>query len=233
MSDPSEAGMSGRSDRSASGTLEVRRLTLGPIESNGYLVRAPGARRGVVIDPGAEEDRIARAADEWDMAPDAILLTHAHMDHVGAVAGLKRRWEVPVYLHPADRPIYEAAPQHAAAFGLTMEPPPPPDRELAHGETVREAGLAFEVRHAPGHSPGGVVLIAEGHAFVGDCVFSGSVGRVDLPGGDAQTLLASIREQILTLPSDTILHPGHGPDTTVKREAESNPFLTGAVGWSG
>lgn len=213
--------------------LEVRRLTLGPIESNCYLVRPAGGDRGVVIDPGAEEDRVAGAVREWDLEATAILLTHAHMDHVGAVAGLKRRWEVPVYLHPDDRAIYEQAPQHAAAFGLSMDPPPAPDRELAHGQTVREAGLAFDVRHAPGHSPGGVVLVAGTHAFVGDCVFAGSVGRVDLPGGDADTLLASIREQILTLPPGTVLCPGHGPETTVKREAESNPFLTGAYGWSG
>lgn len=214
-------------------SLGVRRLSLGPIEANCYLVRRPDDQRAVVIDPGAEAGRVSSALSEWGAVPEAILLTHAHMDHVGAVAELHEASGAPIYLHPADRRLYDAAAEQARMFGLDVRQPPPPDHELAHGQVVRVAGIEFDVRHAPGHSPGGVVLATEGHAFVGDCVFSGSIGRTDLPGGDTATLLQSIREQILTLPGDTILHTGHGPDTTVATEAATNPFLTGAFGWSG
>ncbi len=170
---------------------------------------------------------------EWGAEPAAILLTHAHIDHVAAVGPLVRVHSVPVYLHPDDLALYEAASQQAAAFGLEIEPPPPPDQDLSHGQKLSLAGIQLEVRHAPGHSPGGVVLCTDGRAFVGDCVFSGSIGRTDLPGGDTATLLRSIREQILQLPGSTILHTGHGPDTNVEREALTNPFLTGAIDLSG
>lgn len=211
--------------------IEVQGLTLGPMQSNCYLVRTGDAARAVVVDPGAEPSRIIDALEAWGSPAAAVVLTHAHLDHVAGVPGVVDRFEVPVYLHPDDRPLYDAAPDQAASFGLSVPELPPPDHELEHGATVAEAGLELEVRHAPGHSPGGVVLAAPGHAFVGDCVFAGSVGRVDLPGGDGETLLRSIREQILTLPAETVLWPGHGPRTTVEREESTNPFLTGALGW--
>ncbi len=133
----------------------------------------------------------------------------------------------PVYLHPADLPLYESAPGQAAMFGLEVRPQPTPDRLLEDGQTLSFGPIRLEVRHAPGHSPGGVVFVGPGVAFVGDCVFSGSIGRTDLPGGHGPTLLASIRDRILTLPPSTVLHSGHGPPTTVGREAASNPFLAG------
>jgi glyoxylase-like metal-dependent hydrolase (beta-lactamase superfamily II) len=212
--------------------VHVRRLTLGPFQSNCFLVATAPGEEALVIDPGDEAGVIADSLTEWASEPVAILLTHAHMDHIGAVAGLKQRFDVPVYLHADDQPLYEHAEAQAAAFGMAVEPPPPVDHDLAHGQELRLADLTFEVRHAPGHSPGGVVFVAEGHAFVGDCVFAGSIGRTDLPGGDMATLLRSINEQILTLPETTVLHTGHGPETTVGREAAANPFLTGAFGWS-
>lgn len=210
---------------------EVRRLVVGPVEANCWLARRPDASRAVVVDPGAEADRIASALEAWGAEPEAILLTHAHMDHVGAVAPLVDRWDLPVHLHADDRSIYDRAAEHARGFGLRIPRPPAPDRDLRDGQELEVAGLAFEVRHAPGHSPGGVVLACGRGAFVGDCVFQGSVGRVDLPGGDGQTLRRSIEEQILTLPDDAVLWPGHGPETTVRRERSANPFLTGAVRW--
>ncbi len=213
--------------------LEVLRLELGPFLANCFLIRNEDQPETLVIDPGFESPRIEEALAGWGAEPTAILLTHGHVDHVAGVAPLVKAHSLPVYLHPADLPLYEAASAQAAAFGLQMDPPPPPSDTLSHGQSLALAGVQFDVVHAPGHSPGGVVLATAGRAFVGDCVFAGSIGRTDLPGGDTATLLTSIREQILTLPGETILHSGHGPDTTVDREAGSNPFLTGAFGWSG
>lgn len=183
--------------------------------------------RALIIDPGDEAERISEVLEAWGAEPDAILLTHAHLDHITAVGELVGRFDCPVYLHPADLDLYRAAPAQAAMFGLRVSPQPVPDRELADGQELRFGSIELTVRHAPGHSPGGVVFIGHSSAFVGDCVFAGSIGRTDLPGGDTRTLLASIREQILSLPGDTVLYSGHGPATTVAREAASNPFLIG------
>lgn len=206
---------------------EVETLTLGPFQSNCYIVRPSGGGASVVIDPGDEPERIL--ARLGDRTPAAILLTHAHLDHIGAVAALVRETGAPVYLHEGDRFLYDAAAEHARAFGLQVEPPPAPDAELKEGDDVSFGPLEFEVRHAPGHSPGHVVLVgggaAKGIAFVGDCVFAGSIGRTDLPGGDMQTLLTAIRRRILTLPDATVLYPGHMGPTTVSKERQTNPFL--------
>lgn len=212
--------------------LEVRCVPVGPFQANCFLARS-GAE-SVVVDPGAEPERIAALLEAWDTTPAAILLTHAHVDHVGGVAGLSKRFDAPVYLHAADLPLYERATEHGAMFGVGVEAPPPPDAWLEHGQQLEFGPIAFEVRHAPGHSPGGVVFVGSGEAFVGDCIFAGSIGRTDLPGGDTETLLTSIREQILTLPAETTLYSGHGPATTVAAEAESNPFVgrgAGPGGW--
>ncbi len=210
--------------------MQVRRLTVGVFQSNCYLVGPSSDGLVFVVDPGSDGGAIAAALRDAGGELAAILLTHAHLDHIGAVAELRASFDVPVYLHPADLPLYERAGEQAAAFGLSVDAPPPHDRDLDHGDQLSFGDLTLEVRHAPGHSPGGVVLVGDRDAFVGDCVFAGSIGRTDLPGGDTRTLLESIRAQILTLPPDTVLHPGHGPQTTVGFEAASNPFLTGAFG---
>lgn len=203
--------------------LEVRQVPVGPFQANCFIVRSgPDV---VVIDPGAEPDRIAALLEAGGERPRAIVLTHAHVDHVGGVAGLVRRYGMPVYLHSADLPLLERAAEHGAMFGVPVEEPPPPDHPLEHGQNLSFGSIEFHVRHAPGHSPGGVVLVGEAEAFVGDCVFAGSIGRTDLPGGDTATLLRAIREQILTLPPSTTLYSGHGPPTTVGTEVESNPFV--------
>ncbi|MDH3296927.1 MAG: MBL fold metallo-hydrolase [Gemmatimonadota bacterium] len=206
-------------------SLRVETLALGPFESNCYLVRADEASSGVIVDPGADPERILARLADWPGRVSAILLTHAHLDHIGAVAAVGRVTGAPVYLHPADRFLYDAAANQGRMFGMHVEQPPPPDKELSDGQVLEFEGIELSVRHAPGHSPGGVVLVGPGVAFVGDCVFAGSIGRTDLAGGDMRTLLASIRQQILTLAGATVLYPGHGPVTTVAREAESNPFL--------
>lgn len=212
--------------------MKIVGYTVGPLQENAYLALCEETRACALVDPGAETQRLLAAADDLDGRIVSILLTHAHLDHVGGVAEARRATNAPVYLHPEDEGMYLAVPQQARSFGLEIETPPEPDASFCDGQVIEVGASKLEVRHTPGHSPGHVCLVGEGFALVGDCVFAGSIGRTDLPGGDFRTLMASIREKLLSLPDDTILHPGHGPSTTVGRERESNPFLTGAFEWS-
>jgi len=165
---------------------------------------------------------------------EAILLTHAHLDHVEGVPTLRALApSAPIYLHPGDRRLYEGVETQARAFNLpSVGPLPPPDRELAHGDLLTFGGCGFQVRHAPGHAPGHVIFYLESMAlaFVGDVVFQGAIGRADLPGGDFYQLMDSIRREVLTLPDETRLLSGHGPETTVGWERRTNPFLVGQYG---
>jgi hydroxyacylglutathione hydrolase len=206
----------------------VRTLTVGPLEENAYLVVDDTTRRAVLIDPGEEAERLLAAVREDRAELDAIWLTHAHMDHVGAIAGIVRVAPIPIYLHPRERPIYDSASQHAMVFGLRIEQPPPPDRELADGDMLYVGTLKFSVIHVPGHAPGHVAICGNGVAFVGDCLFAGSIGRTDLPLADGAQLERSL-DRLCTLPDETIVYPGHGPATSIGREKRTNPFLTGAV----
>src|SRR5437879_12850408 len=133
----------------------------------------------------------------------------------------------PIYLHPADRELYDHVIQQGLAFGIRVESLPPPDREFVPGETVRVGTVGFTVRHAPGHSPGSVCLVGDGVVFTGDVLFAGSIGRTDLPGGDLETLGKSIERELLVLPDSIIVYSGHGPETTIGQERRANPFLTG------
>lgn len=204
-------------------------LTNGFFQENCYIVGDPEVREAVLIDPGEEAELFLRRLDTEGWALKEIWLTHAHLDHIQGVAQVVEREGVPVYLHPEDRPLYTGVEQQASSLGVRMESELPSTRELAGGQTVAIGRVSFEVRHVPGHSPGSVAFVTAGGAFVGDALFAGSVGRTDLPGGDGETLLTSIREQLLTLPDETVVYPGHGPETTIGRERETNPFLTGTV----
>ena len=209
--------------------MKVVPIPNGVFVENTYLVIDEQAGQGAVVDPGEDTDLIARALRDAGVSIVAIWLTHAHLDHLLGVSRIREETGAPVYLHPADRPLYDAAPQQGAAFGIPAAPLAPPDRPFNHGDTLRVGDLSFEVRHVPGHSPGHVALVGHGVVFAGDVLFQGSVGRTDLPGGDYDTLLASIRRELLVLPDSTIVYAGHGPQTTIGAERRSNPFLTGAV----
>lgn len=208
------------------GPLTVRTFTSSVFGQNAYLVRCDRSGEWWAIDPGGEAAAMAASLESAGEPLRAIVLTHAHLDHIEGVAELVRRVPAPVLLNPRDRPLYDAAQQQAAMFGHTIEAPPPPDGALEPGD-LELGSCPFEVRPAPGHSPGHVILYSPdaGLAFVGDVVFAGSIGRTDLPGGSFQALMASIREQVLTLPDETKLLSGHGPVTTVARERDTNPFL--------
>ena len=210
--------------------LEVVPIPNGAFSQNCYLVHPAGSREAAVVDPGEESDRVLREARSRGLDIRAIWLTHAHVDHIMGVAAVREATGAPVYLHPADRPLYDNLPAQALWFGLRLPAPPPPDHDLAHGDRLRLGDVELEVRHVPGHSPGHVVLVGPGCALVGDVVFAGSIGRTDLPGGDLDALLGGIHREVLTLPDETVLYPGHGPVTTVGQERRANPFLGGQAG---
>jgi hydroxyacylglutathione hydrolase len=208
-------------------TLNIRTFVAPGFGENAYIAWRTGSSTAVCIDPGNSVAAMQRLLDEEQLTVEAILLTHAHLDHVEGVAALAQATGAPIHLHPADRPLYDHVAQQALQFGMRVAVPPPPDHALQHGQSLEVGGVAYDVRHVPGHSPGHVLLhVADsGVAFVGDVVFQGSIGRTDLPGGDYAELIGSIREHVLTLPDETQLLPGHGPATTVGHERATNPFL--------
>jgi len=207
--------------------VKIVQIPNGQFVENCYLVIDEGSRECVVIDPGEEAGLILRRITEAGVRPVAIWVTHAHLDHVMGVPRLSRETRAPIYLHPADRELYDHVIQQGLAFGIRVESLPPPDREFVPGETVRVGTVGFTVRHAPGHSPGSVCLVGDGVVFTGDVLFAGSIGRTDLPGADFDTLIRSIERELLVLPDSTMVYSGHGPETTVGRERGTNPFLTG------
>jgi hydroxyacylglutathione hydrolase len=206
----------------------VRVFSVGVFQENAYLVADEVSQGAVLIDPGAEGEALLDEVKNAGLALEAIWLTHAHVDHIGGIAEVKRRTGVPIYLHPADLPLYRAGRMQADAYGLPFDEPPPPDRELSDGDELSLGALRFQVMHTPGHAPGHVVIHGEGVAFVGDCLFSGSVGRTDLPLSDGAALQRSLA-RIAGLPPETSVFSGHGPPTTIGDEVRSNPFLTGIV----
>ena len=206
----------------------------GDFQENGYLVVSGASGPGIVIDPGAAAPFMAQAIMDEGIELEAIVLTHAHLDHVEGVPVIRDEYpEVPIYLNSLDRMLYDGVESQARAFNLPMVGPlPAPDRELTPGETLTVGDLRFEIRHAPGHAPGHVILYSEAEkvCFVGDVVFQGAIGRADLPGGNFHQLMESIRTQVLSLPDDVRLLTGHGPETTVGWERRTNPFLVGHYG---
>lgn len=212
--------------------MHIRTFVAPGFAENSYLVWQAGA--AIAIDPGADASALIETLRLESLQLAAIVLTHAHIDHIEGVAALKRHADVPIYMHPADRPLYDNAALQAAQFGMQIDKLPPVERSLTHGEMLRIADVEFEVRHVPGHSPGHVLLYVadEDVAFVGDVVFQGSIGRTDLPGGSYQQLMQSIRNQVMTLPNETRLYSGHGPATTVLEERTYNPFIAPMYGGS-
>lgn len=209
--------------------IHIEGLTVGPLQENCWLLHDDVAGEVVVVDPGDEGDRIAAAVDATGRPLSAIWLTHAHFDHIGGVAALKRRWpSAPVFLHPADQPVYAFGARAAGSWGIPFEAPGPPDRELHEGVAMRCGEHEFAVWHLPGHAPGHVAFIGAGHFIGGDVLFAGSVGRTDLPLSEPAALDRSLK-RVASLPPATIVLPGHGPGTTIERELRFNPFLNGAA----
>ena len=202
-----------------------------PFFKNGFLVSCEETAEAVLIDPGDEVADLISAAGCARVSVKAILLTHAHLDHVTGVGRAKAALGAPVWLHRADLFLYEGLVEQGRMFGLDLERQPAVDRFFTPGEPLSFGRYVVDVLHTPGHCPGGVCLAigpADRQArelFVGDTLFAGSIGRTDLPGGDYATLVRSIRDVLLAFADETVVHPGHGPDTTIGAERRTNPFL--------
>lgn len=203
----------------------VEKLEVGPIMANCFIAGCEETKKCAIIDPGDEAERILAIVKKHGFEVAAIINTHGHFDHVGANAAVKRATGAPLMIHELDAPWLSLVAQSAANWGLSGEDSPQPDRLIAHDDTISVGNLTFTVIHTPGHSPGGVALFCGKHLFVGDTLFSGSIGRTDLPKGDHNTLLTSIRERLYVLPDDVVVYTGHGPETTIGREKRSNPFV--------
>jgi glyoxylase-like metal-dependent hydrolase (beta-lactamase superfamily II) len=208
--------------------LNILPLQLGPVLTNTYLVADSETKEAVVIDPAWDGHLIVEAAEKNRWQIKEIWITHAHFDHIGGMEGVQAGLlePVPVSLHPEDLPLWKAQ-GGAPFFGIRFESHSDPTAELFHGQLLSLGTNTVEVRHAPGHTQGHVMFYFKeaGVLFSGDVIFQGSVGRTDLPGGDWNTLLTSIRKQVLSLPDETKIYSGHGPETTVGIEKKSNPFL--------
>ncbi|HMF56988.1 MAG TPA: MBL fold metallo-hydrolase [Pyrinomonadaceae bacterium] len=218
----------------------IEEITVTAFQQKSRVVGCTKTGRAICIDPGDEAERIVAALEKHELELQAIALTHAHLDHVGGVAALKKlRPGAKIMLHPGDEPLYKGLPEQPAwigiprsqwaALGFDYEEPPPVDEYWKDGQIFSVGDLEFNVIHCPGHTPGHVVLFNEKErkVFVGDCLFAGSIGRTDLPGGSSEQLMDSLMNRIVPLGDDVMVYSGHGPETTIGRERRTNPFLTG------
>jgi len=204
----------------------LHKMVVGPLASNCYLVGSKTTKEGMVIDPADQGDLVLRSAQKAGLEITLIVLTHGHPDHTGAVKAVKEATGAQLSIHADDAPFL---PQQALAlaFGFSFPPPPAPDRLLGEGDCIDIGDLRFTVMHTPGHTPGGICLLGHGILFSGDTLFNYGIGRYDLPGGDYNQLMDSIQNKLMALPDETIVYPGHGPETTIGAERRGNPFLRG------
>ena len=202
--------------------LEI--LEVGPIGANCYIVGDKQTKLGMIIDPGDEPGTIVAAINRWGLKIETIVLTHGHPDHTAALSDVKRATGALIAVHAQDAGLLKDR-LLSNFLGMSHKNPPEPDRLLKDGDEIFAGGLKFRVIHTPGHTPGGICLLGEGALFSGDTLFRESIGRADLPGGDYEKEMDSIRRKLMTLDDKVIVYPGHGPATTIGEERRNNPFL--------
>lgn len=205
----------------------LRILTVGPLETNCYVLGDEESKEAVVIDPGGDFEDIDRELKKLKLTVKYIILTHGHFDHTGALAWLKKNSNAEILIHSADANMLSAD-QSQPFFLDSGSGPCPADRMMAEGEKIKFGENTLEVLHTPGHTPGGISLVIDKMIFTGDTLFCGSVGRADLPGSSYRKLIDSIRTKLLSKSDDYVIYPGHGPKSTIGEERRSNPFLTEA-----
>ncbi|OES44374.1 MBL fold metallo-hydrolase [Domibacillus iocasae] len=208
--------------------MDWTQLPLGPLQTNCYVLSHESTC--ILFDPGSEGEQLVQWLNENKLKPIAILLTHAHFDHIGAIGALKQKFDIPVYLHKEEEQwLEDPALNGSARFGMGTIKAPPADVILDQEKELTVGPFKLQLLYTPGHSPGSLSYYFEegGALFAGDTLFMGSIGRTDLPGGNHQILIDSIHEKIMSLPEETIVLPGHGPATSIIAEMDSNPFLNG------
>lgn len=200
------------------------KLEVGPLQTNAYVLYSGSSRRGFVIDPGAEAERIIGLIEKEKIQPQAVILTHGHADHLGAAAAVLSRFHVPLWVHEADEVNIHSPFNREIASVFAMTLPPPAERRLRDGESIGADDLVLKVIHSPGHTPGSILLHCGDLLFTGDTLFRGDIGRTDLPGGDDGQMRSSL-DKIRTFPRETIILPGHGPSSVLEQELAANPYL--------
>lgn len=202
----------------------LKTLIVGPLATNCYLVGSESGREGMIIDPGAEAEKILKKVSDLKLEVKLIVLTHGHIDHTGALKEIKQATGAPIAVHTDD--VKTLGDRFLSILsGISHPALPPPDRLLKDGDGIDIGDLHFTVLHTPGHTPGGICLLGEGVVFSGDTLFNYSIGRADLPGGNPSQLIDSIHNRLMVLADDTLVYPGHGPQTTIGAERRGNPFL--------
>lgn len=221
--------------------MKIETFVLTPFQQNTRVISCEETHKAICIDPGEPSQELVNYIRDDNLELQSIILTHGHLDHIGGTGALANEFpDAEVLLHEDEMYLYDMLPQQPLfmgiqphemrAMGMEYEPAPRPSRFLKHGETIEVGNLKFEIRHCPGHTRGHIVLAEENEkaVFTGDCLFSGTIGRTDLPGGDYEQLIDSIKANVLSLGDDFTVYCGHGPETTIGRERAVNPFLTGA-----
>jgi glyoxylase-like metal-dependent hydrolase (beta-lactamase superfamily II) len=207
--------------------LIIKGLTVGPIMANCYILGCKDTRKAVVIDPGDDTDKILLSLADSNLKLKYIINTHGHFDHVGGNKKLKDATGATLMIHPLDASMLSQTAEHAYAWGMSAENSGPPDKTIEDGDTVSFGKITLKIIHTPGHSQGGISIYTQGHVFVGDTLFAGSIGRTDIPEGDYETLISSIKTKLFVLEDDVKVYPGHMGSTTIGQEKRFNPFCGG------